>query len=72
MALREDGTALVTWTWRGNRLLRAGRDARGQLRARETVGTDGFPHASFTPDGHPRVQYLTGNQSALKLHTAVR
>ena len=61
----------MTWTRHGTIYARVG-TPDGRFGARETVGTDGFPYASFTPDGHPRVQYLTGNQAALKLHTAVR
>ena len=71
VAMRDDGASLVTWTRHGTLYARLG-DRDGHFSPRETVGTEGFPYASFTPDGRARVQHLTGNQSALKLHTAVR
>ena len=70
VAIDDDGRVLVTWVNRAvhARLSTAG----GRFGAAETLGRGILPFASFAADGRPRVQWVSGWDSAPKLHTALR
>ena len=70
VAVGDDGRVLVTWV-NGSVYARiSGRD--GRFGARETLGKGVLPFASFGADGRPRVQWVSGWDSAPRLHTATR
>ena len=70
VAIGDDGRVLVTWV---NRAVHARLSTPGgRFGAAETLGRGILPFASFAADGRPRVQWVSGWDSAPKLHTATR